>query len=46
MITRQLVTVDQLPTHTLIAIARVVRYDAYITPQRAQRELAERAVAL
>ena len=42
MITRQFVTIDQLPTHTLAAIARGTRRDAYITPERAQRELDER----
>ena len=44
MITRQFVTIDQLPTHTLAAIARGARRDAYVSPQRAERELAERAV--
>ena len=42
MITRQFVTIDQIPEYVLAAIARGTRHDAYVTPQRAARELTER----
>ena len=45
MYTRQFIAIDQLSTHTLAAIARGTRRDAYVTPERAQRELNERSEA-